>query len=247
MGYPVTWFDVGAAEDGILRSFYREVFGWSIEPAAETYAIIDTEGGEGINGGVGRSGTGDPWVSFYVETDDPGTLLKQAESMGAEVVMPVTEIPALTFAMFNDPDGLLIGVMTPFREAAHAVGPSAGRGPPVDWFEILGSDAERTQSFYGSLFGWTADDGPGPAYRLVDTGAGRGIFGGIGESQDDARWATVYARVPDVGATLERAQQRGGSRAYGPMDVDGALTTGAFRDPVGNPFGVYQRRVDAEP
>ena len=241
MGYPVTWFDLGAADESVLRSFYRDLFGWSVHPAGEAYAIIDTMAGEGINGGVGRSGTGDPWISFYVETEDPGMLLKQAESMGAEVALPVTEIPALTFAMFNDPDGLLIGLMTPFREAATARGPSAGDGPPVDWFEILGSDAERTQAFYRSLFGWTFDERSEPSYGLVDTGAGRGIAGGIGGSQGDTRWSTVYARVADVEALLTRAEQLGGTRVYGPMAVGETMTTGALRDPVGNPFGVYQR------
>src|SRR3954453_11653617 len=148
MGYPVMWFEVGAADDERLRSFYRDLFGWTIERAAETYSMIDTRGGEGINGGVGRSGTGDPWASFYIETDDQAALLKEAEALGAEVAVPATEIPALTFAMFNDPDGLLIGLMTPFRDAANASNPSGGDGPPVDWFEILGSDAERTQAFY---------------------------------------------------------------------------------------------------
>ena len=73
---------------------------------------------------------------------------------------------------------------------------------------------------------------------MVDTGAGQGIQGGLGSSED-AHWATIYASVPDVEQTLAKAESLGGTRAYGPMAVDDHMQTGAFRDPAGNVFGVY--------
>jgi predicted enzyme related to lactoylglutathione lyase len=72
---------------------------------------------------------------------------------------------------------------------------------------------------------------------MVDTGEGRGIQGGLGSGQ--AQWATIYASVPDVEATLAKAEELGGSRVYGPMAVDDHMQTGALRDPAGNIFGVY--------
>jgi len=65
-----------------------------------------------------------------------------------------------------------------------------------------------------------------------------GIGGGIGAGGEN-RWATVYASVPDVEATLARAESLGGTRVYGPNPVDDHTETGAFRDPAGNLFGVY--------
>ncbi len=120
-------------------------------------------------------------------------------------------------------------------------GPSAGTGEPVDWFEVLGSDAGRTQRFYADLFGWTIggeDSGSTPSYGMADTGAGQGIQGGLGSSEDN-HWATIYASVPDVEQTLAKAESLGGTRVYGLMAVDDHMQTGAFRDPVGNVFGVY--------
>jgi predicted enzyme related to lactoylglutathione lyase len=235
MGYPVMWFDLGATDIQPLKRFYGELFGWELQDAAETYTRIDTKAGSGIPGGIGRSGTGDPWIAFYVEADDPQALLEKAESMGAKTVLPVTELPAVTFAMFNDPDGLLIGLIKPMRGATE---PSAGDGEAVDWFEVIGTDAGRTQSFYRELFGWQVDDVPG--YAMVDTAAGRGAAGGIGGSSDhDENWATVYARVDDVETYLQKAEQLGGKRVYGPREVGENTTTGAFRDPVDNVFGLY--------
>ncbi|MBA2312548.1 MAG: VOC family protein [Actinobacteria bacterium] len=234
MGYPVTWFDLGAANVQPLKKFYGELFRWTLETAAETYTRIDTRGGSGMTGGIGRSGTGEPWVAFYVEVDDPQAVLDRAESMGAKTVVPVTELPAVTFAMFNDPDGLLIGLMKPM---AGDSGPSDGEGEAVDWFEVLGTDASRTQSFYRELFGWNVDEDTN--YAMVDTGAGRGAAGGIGASDKGTTWATVYASVDDVEKYLTRAEELGGQRVYGPLDVGDNTKTGAFRDPVGNVFGLY--------
>ena len=109
-----------------------------------------------------------------------------------------------------------------------------------NWFEVLGSDSGRTQRFYTELFGWTVGgaDSSAPSYGMADTGAGRGIQGGLGASEEN-HWATIYASVPDVEQTLAKAESLGGSRIYGPMAVDDHMQTGAFRDPAGNVFGVY--------
>jgi uncharacterized protein len=232
MGNPVVRFEVGAAEHGPLVGFYGELFGWEMETIADGYTLIDTRGGGGLIGGVGRSNTGDPWATFYVEVDDLQATLERAEALGGRTVVPVIELPGMAFAMFDDPDGLLVGLMRAGATAdAVTRAPSDGDGAAVDWFEVLGSDAGRSQAFYRELFGW---DVPGGAYGQVSAGIGGGIGAG-GEN----RWATVYASVPDVEATLARAGSLGGTRVYGPNPVDDHTETGAFRDPAGNLFGVY--------
>ena len=246
MGHPVVHFEVGGPEDEPLVRFYGELFGWGLRrvPGGIFYTLVDTRGGAGVNGGIGRSATGEPWATFYVEADDLQPVLDKAESLGGKTAMPIVEVPGMvTFAMFTDPDGLLVGLVKrqePQEGALGGRGPSAGDGAPVDWFEVLGSDAERTQRFYGELFGWKLNASGFPGYALVDTDAGgRGIRGGVGAGGEQ-RWATVYANVPDVERALARAEQLGGTRVYGPQPVTEQTATGAFRDPAGNVFGVYQ-------
>jgi predicted enzyme related to lactoylglutathione lyase len=148
----------------------------------------------------------------------------------------------LTWAMLADPDGYLVGlVKAEPPSSGSAPRPTEGGGAAVDWFEVLGSDAERTQRFYCDLFGWTYDPGGFPGYRLIDTGAGEdAVGGGLGASSEGHGWATVYAHVPNVEETLARAESLGGSRIYGPSVVDDHMQTGALRDPAGNVFGVYE-------
>jgi predicted enzyme related to lactoylglutathione lyase len=257
VGNAVVHFEVGAADDGPLVAFYGELFGWGLQGLpGGGYTMIDTRGGRGINGGIGKSRTGEPWSTFYVETGDLQATLDKANALGGTTVMPVTDFGgAMTIAMFSDPDGLLIGlVRAPARPSrGDQVAPSAGAGAPVTWFEVMGSDAARTQRFYADLFGWIVD-ARFPAYATVDTGAGRGIQGGIGGGEQ-ARWATVYARVADVDQVLTRAGELGGSAISDPGvptlkaaargalygSAGGGMKTGALRDPAGNVFGVFHR------
>ena len=74
-----------------------------------------------------------------------------------------------------------------------------------------------------------------------DQGRDLEIGGGLGKGDGDT-WVAVYARVPDVDASLAKAEELGAKRIYGPKEFDPDLLTGAFRDPAGNVFGVYARR-----
>jgi predicted enzyme related to lactoylglutathione lyase len=233
MGNPVVHFEVGAADHQSLVTFYGELFGWGLRAVSEGYTLIDTRGGRGVNGGIGRSDSGEPWATFYVEVDDLQAYLDRAGALGGRTVLPITELPGMAFAMVDDPDGLLVGLVRGGGSQDEVFQrPSGGGGAAVDWFEVLGADAGRSQAFYAELFGWAV---PGGAYGLVSAG----ISGGIGAG-GEARWATVYASVGDVEAALGRAEGLGATREYGPNQVDDHTWTGMFRDPAGNPFGVYR-------
>jgi predicted enzyme related to lactoylglutathione lyase len=252
-------FEVGAADDAPLVAFYGEMFGWGLQGfPGGGYTMIDTRGGAGINGGIGRSQTGQPWSAFYVEADDLQAALDRAGELGGTTVLPVTDFGGgVTIAMFSDPDGLLVGlVQAPPADSPGdgSAAPSAGSGEPVTWFEVIGRDAARTQRFYADLFGWEVDDPASTGYATVNTGTGRGIQGGLGGGVG-AQWATVYAKVADVDQALARAGKLGGSpvgdsgvpelksaaRAALYGSDDSGMATGAFRDPAGNVFGVFHR------
>jgi len=237
MGSAVVQFEIGGPDDRLLADLYGALFGWEMTPIPGAGYTLIAASGAGISGGLGHSRTGRPWATFYAEADDVQAMLDRAVALGGTTVVPVTEIPGrLSYGMFSDPDGLLVGV------AKHAAAGTAEREPaqagaPVDWFEVLGSDVGATGRFYTALFGWSVT-GMTPEYALVATGVGHGIQGGLGVAAG-ARWATIYANVPDVPQALDRAEELGGSREYGPQATDDHTQTGAFRDPAGNVFGVY--------
>ena len=122
-------------------------------------------------------------------------------------------------------------------------------GQPVVHFEILGKDADRTQSYYSELFGWNVEPLPfenptqyGTVQRDGNTNAeGAGIGGGIGAAPEgyDGH-VTFYVEVPDVEAALAKAESLGGTRMMGPDQVPGGPVIGLFRDPDGNTVGVVK-------
>lgn len=108
---------------------------------------------------------------------------------------------------------------------------------PVSYFEIIGPDAASLKRFYADLFGWPVDT-ENAAYSPFEAGGDGGIDGGIGPGQGDERRVTVYARVDDVQAHLDKAERLGGTMLVPPTET-GGLTFAQFTDPAGNVMGLY--------
>jgi uncharacterized protein len=238
MGNPITWFEVNGPEPEQTASFYSELFGWQMTTLPDqSYVLIETASGGGINGGIGRTREGQPAHSvFYAEDQDIQALLDKAESLGGKTVVPVTEIPEMvTFAQFSDPWGNLVGLV----KGDGSTKVAEGENPTVDWFELLCDKPEQAWDFYRELFGWeiTGSSTDQFVYGQVESGAG--IRGGIGGSPDGQPHARVYAAVDDVQKYLDKAGSLGGETIVPVMQVDEHTSIAVLRDPQGTTFGLY--------
>jgi predicted enzyme related to lactoylglutathione lyase len=112
MGNPVVHFEVVGQDGEKLQAFYRDLFDWKLNVMPEmAYGLVEKEDG-GIGGGIGKAQDGPGYVTFYVQVDDPQAYLDKAESLGGKTIVPVTEIPDMvTFALFADPEGHMVGVV----------------------------------------------------------------------------------------------------------------------------------------
>ncbi|NIR46995.1 hypothetical protein GWO43_00740, partial [candidate division KSB1 bacterium] len=73
---------------------------------------VEAAGNNSIGGGIGPAQEGPGHVTFYVQVDDPQAYLDKAESLGGKTLVPVTEIPNMvTFALFQDPEGHMVGLV----------------------------------------------------------------------------------------------------------------------------------------
>ena len=111
MGHPVVHFEVSGKDLDRLESFYSELFGWKTQKAGDgmPYAMVEKED-SGIGGGIGQAPDGNGHVTFYVGADDPQAVLDKAEQLGGKTIMPVTELPEVTIALFADPEGHVVGL-----------------------------------------------------------------------------------------------------------------------------------------
>jgi uncharacterized protein len=115
MGNPTMWFEVAGKDQQALKGFYSQLFGWQVTDmeAMPSYSTVDTGGGEGIPGGIGAAPNGDAGhVTFYVRVDDIEASLAKAEALGGKKAMGPMDIPSGQIALFTDPEGHVIGLMT---------------------------------------------------------------------------------------------------------------------------------------
>jgi hypothetical protein len=104
MGNPIVYFEVAGPEAGTLRSFYSKIFDWEIDGSA-TIAAASTGG---LRGGISQD---PPDKVLYMGVDDVDFVLRRIEAQGGTVVLPRTVVPGVvTFALFRDPAGNLMGI-----------------------------------------------------------------------------------------------------------------------------------------
>jgi predicted enzyme related to lactoylglutathione lyase len=117
------------------------------------------------------------------------------------------------------------------------------------WFELATSDQAAAKTFYGGLFGWTANDFPmgphgyytmfllrgrnvGAAYTLMPEQAQQGV---------PPHWGT-YVAVTSVDQAIALAQTLGGTVLAGPMDVAEHGRMAVLRDPTGAILSAWQAK-----
>jgi predicted enzyme related to lactoylglutathione lyase len=109
----------------------------------------------------------------------------------------------------------------------------------VAFFELGVEDAERGRAFYGALFSWSFEPGPGDGFAISGPVPG-GLHGG-----DTGASPYLFFAVDDIDAALERVRELGGMIEE--IDVgDDAETAARFgrfklcRDDQGSPFGLHE-------
>jgi uncharacterized protein len=136
MGQAVVHFEIEGKDGEALRRFYSDLFGWDIDANNPMrYGIIQRDGntnadGVGIGGAVGgvpdapsttwrgpsRAEGYEGHVTIYVEVPDVEAALARAESLGGtRMIGPDEQMGGLEIGKFNDPEGRLIGVVSPPR------------------------------------------------------------------------------------------------------------------------------------
>jgi len=109
----------------------------------------------------------------------------------------------------------------------------------MNYFEIGTPDPEASTAFYGALFDWMFGAPSMPArYSTIDQNQG----GSWDTSQMSAEsWAIFYVQVEDVHTAIDRAQQLGATAVI-PVIDNGMIEFGHLVDPLGNRFGIWQRK-----
>jgi predicted enzyme related to lactoylglutathione lyase len=107
-------------------------------------------------------------------------------------------------------------------------------------FEATAKDGNKIRDFYGKVFGWSFNVMPEMDYGIVDNG-GRGINGGIGGAGEEGfSGAPFYVAVPDIDATLAKAESMGAKTTAPKMVIPNIVTLAQFADADGNLIGLVE-------
>lgn len=117
------------------------------------------------------------------------------------------------------------------------------------WIELATTDQNAAKKFYGSLFGWNANDtamGPGDFYTIFQL-EGRAAAAGCTLRKDQLdrgvppHWM-LYVTVENADASADRAGKLGGKVLAPAFDVFEAGRMAVLQDPAGASFCVWQAK-----
>jgi uncharacterized protein len=112
MGSPIVHFEIRSADPDATRAFYADLFGWSFpEGGMPGYTYVDSGVPSGtIPGGIGPVQGGQPLVTVFAGVPDVAAALDRAVALGGRIVQPPVKVPGVTFGLFADPQGHVVGL-----------------------------------------------------------------------------------------------------------------------------------------
>jgi predicted enzyme related to lactoylglutathione lyase len=239
------WYELMTTDPAAAIAFYRDIVGWNVEPFGDDYAMW--MGDQGPVGGVTTlperaraMGAPPHWLS-NVTVDDLDASVAKARELGATVYVEPQEVPDVgRFAVIADPQGAAIALFTPAREMPDH--DQSGMGE-FCWSELMTTDQDGALAFYSALFGWDKVDefdmGPMGVYLLFGRGTKQlgGMMNHPADHQGPPAWL-YYTHVPDLDASIARAQARGAQLLNGPMEVPGGARVAQLMDAQGAAFAL---------
>jgi uncharacterized protein len=110
----VVHWEVQARDPAGQTQFFSELFGWNVDVNNEQqYGMVQPGGAGSIGGGI--AGMLDaPRTTFYVQVTDINATLVKAESLGAQTILPRTDMGMIVMGQFRDREGNLIGLVEPW-------------------------------------------------------------------------------------------------------------------------------------
>jgi predicted enzyme related to lactoylglutathione lyase len=111
MPHPVVHAEIRSTDPDATREFFGKLFGWTYSDGAfPGYTFVDI----GVDGApptaIGPLQGGDDTVLFFVGVEDVAATLQRAEELGGHIVQPAQEVPGVTFGVFADAQGHVVGV-----------------------------------------------------------------------------------------------------------------------------------------
>jgi predicted enzyme related to lactoylglutathione lyase len=225
------WPELATTDQKGGVAFYRALFGWGIneEPIGEgeVYSMFQLRGKEVAAAYTMRpeerqSGAPPHW-NMYVAVVNVDETVKRAQGLGATVLGPPFDVMEHgRMAVLQDPTG---AVFCLWQSKAHIGAKILNEPGTLCWSELTTRDTKAAESFYTSLFGWTAKHAaPGAVMEYTEFQLqGKSSVGMLAMPANmppavPSYWMP-YFQVADCDASTTQAKQLGASVMVGPQDI----------------------------
>ena len=249
----IAWYELMTTDPEAAEGFYTRVVGWGTQPfpGIETRYAAWTAHDQPIGGVVELSpdaqagGTLPRWMLYVAVTDVDATVEKAVALGGRLLEGPRGVVGEGRYAVLSDPQGAVFAILQPSDPERFE--PETVPAPlEISWRELATTDREAATEFYSALFGWQRRN-------AVEMGQPVGVYqefgrpglplGGIYTKPDHVpftpRWL-IYAKVPDIEASLAAAAAGGGKVLTGPMEIPGGDRIAEIQDPQGASFALHE-------
>ena len=112
------WNELYTTDPNEAAGFYADVFGWTRDTnpvSEEAREYHEFKAGDNPVGGMmqiqAEWGEVPPNWSVYFCVDDVSASLQKAQELGAEVIVPVTNVANVSFAFLKDPQDIYFGIV----------------------------------------------------------------------------------------------------------------------------------------
>ena len=242
------WHELLCSDTTAATFFYSQILSWKGQPFSpgSPYIMYTGPDGRPLAGAMRLSeearaqGTPAHWRG-YIGAADVDAILAQAVRLGARVLQPGQDVPAVgRVALLTDPEGALFGLYRPLPVAVAAE--PAGQG--FAWNELAARNRESALAFYQRLFGWElrAPIDMGGGFHYQTFGFGSQDLGGAYSIPPDRAMPPAwcpYATSASADDTAARVVAAGGQVCHGPIGVPGGGRIVQFFDSQHAMFAVH--------
>jgi predicted enzyme related to lactoylglutathione lyase len=239
------WYDLVTTKLAASREFYGKLLGWSFKDTTRNGRsyVIASAGGRPIGGMLeieAKADAGPQWVSYFVVNDVAATA-KAAETAGAKILVPPTNVGNGDVAVIADPQGAAVGFGHISLKVPSVADAKIGQ---FFWTDYMATDGEAAVKFYEHVAGYKADTptalGRGQHIILRTARPRAGLFI-LPEEVKNARshWLP-HVRVDDPAALATRATALGGKVLLAPSPNVRKNTLAIVADPGGAPIALQK-------
>ena len=244
------WAELATTDQKAAVAFYRALFDWDLneQPMGpdDVYSMFMMRGKELAAAYAMRPeerGAPPHW-NLYVTVANADETVKRAAGLGATVLMaPFDVMDAGRMAVLQAPDGSVFQV---WQAGKHIGAKILGEPGALCWSELTTRDTKAAESFYTTLFGWTAKHAaPSPVMEYTEfqtdgkSGAGMLPMPAEMPAGVPSYWMP-YFQVADCDGSTAKAMGLGAKVMVPPQDISKTGRFAILSDPQGAMFAVFK-------